>query len=483
MVSVCCQNCLSEEANRVMALAHAVETLLARGVAIKRHPLDAAVMIGGCLLPRVFPLTVGRDLYWMAWWIFLVCWAVGGEGTDLWDRVRRALSLQGRGLWSRLPVCAVKCGQQIAVGLGAKTPGASTPAPAKNLAATGVSRAIRSEACGVRPEARVEWIGQRQTRVDGQMSNLRRLLTVEATLKARIVGQDHVAAAITKALLRRAVDSGSRRPLLSVLAAGPTGVGKTETAKALAEILDRPLLVYDMASFGEQHTVAALIGAPPGYAGAERCGRLVSDLQRYPHAVVLLDEIDKAHSTLMDPFMQVLGEGRLVDLSRGEYADFSNAVVIATTNLLQREAIHAWTDDSGQVRRMLLSAQAGRAGFPGLNSTLRPELVARIDLVLLYKPISPEVADRIAQDYISAFIRRVTSRMKIRPEVAVETRLVNDLVGHCDLQFGIRDLTRVVQERLGDALVDAYLPWRMRAETPETLEIKLQDGHIVATYR
>jgi ATP-dependent Clp protease ATP-binding subunit ClpA len=315
------------------------------------------------------------------------------------------------------------------------------------------------------------------------MFDLRRLLTVEGMLKTRVVGQDHVAAAIAKALLRRAVDSASRRPVLSVLAAGPTGVGKTETARALAEILDRPLLAYDMASFGEPHTVAALIGAPPGYAGAERCGRLVADVQRHPDAVVLLDEIDKAHPTLFDPFMQVFDDGQFTELSRGDSASFSDTLVIVTTNLLQHEATVAWSDDPAQVRRMLLHARAGSPGVPSRGFGLRPELISRLDVALLYKPLSVEVVERIAQEYVPAFIHRVTTQMGICPQVTVDATLVDEIIDRCDLQFGVRELKRVVGERLGTALVEAFLPWMLRGEAPVVLEVTARGGQVMATFR
>jgi len=315
------------------------------------------------------------------------------------------------------------------------------------------------------------------------VSDLRRLLTVEATLKARIVGQDHVATAIAKALLRRAVDSASRRPVLSVLAAGPTGVGKTETAKVLAEVLDRPLLAYDMASFGEQHTVAALIGAPPGYAGAERCGRLVADVQRHPNAVVLLDEIDKAHPTLFDPFMRVFEDGQFTELSRGDSANFGDTVVIATTNLLQHEATVAWSDDPARVRRMLLQARPGYPEVPSRSFSLRPELIARLDIAILYRPLSAPVVERIAQEYVPAFVHRITTQMGIHPEVRVDARLVDEIIGRLDLQFGVRELKRVVGETLGDALVEGYLPLMMRGEIPVAVEVGVHGGQITATFR
>lgn len=466
-----------------MALAYTVGTLLARSAAAtKRHPFDAAVIIVGCLLPRVCSLTVGRDLYWTAWWVLLVCCTMGGDGTVLRGTVLKTPSQQEPGWWLRLRVRAGKFGRRIAGRFGASVPIPNTPSPA-NIPPSRVSVAIRLDDHDVRPGARIEWVGQRQARVDKRASDLTRLLTVEATLKARIVGQDHVASAIAKALLRRAVESATCRPVLSVLAAGPTGVGKTETAKVLAEILDRPLLAYDMASFGEPHTVSALIGAPPGYAGAERCGRLVADVQRHPNAVVLLDEIDKAHPALFDPFMRVFEDGQFTELSRGDSANFSDTLVIATTNLLQHEAAVAWSDDPTQVRRMLLQSRAGYPETPSRGFSLRPELIARLDIAILYRPLSVAVVARIAHEYIPAFIHRTMTQMGIRPEVSVDARLVDEIISRLDFQFGVRELKRVVGERLGDALVQGYLPWITRGEIPAAVEVMAHGGQITATFR
>lgn len=463
-----------------MGIVVLIRALVTRGMRMGRHdPVGVGVLLGSCLLPRVWPLTVGGALYWTAWWALLVCvvagsaarppWGVGG-----WKMGRRPWLHAVAGEPTQLSATSVATDGVTARG-GANAVGMPAPVLSASVADMAGGGEIAS--------ARISWAARRQTAVERRVSELRRLLGLEGALKARIVGQDHAAAAIARALLRQAVGGVQRRPLVSVLAAGPTGVGKTETAKALADILERPLLVYDMANFAEPHTVAALIGAPPGYAGSERPGRLVSDLQRHPRAIVLLDEVDKAHPALFDPFMQVLEEGRLVELSRGERADFSQAMIIATTNLLQHEATLAWTDDPAQVRRMLLSARSGIAGVPGAGFSLRPELISRIDLVLLYRPISPEVVDQIAQDFVPTVIERFAAQLGIRLEVTVDARVVDDLVGRCDLQFGARDLKRIVQERLSDALVDAYLPWMLRAETPVAVEIKVHDTQIVAAYR
>ncbi|OLC29672.1 MAG: hypothetical protein AUH31_06250 [Armatimonadetes bacterium 13_1_40CM_64_14] len=469
-----------------MAAVELVGALIARVVAITRHdPLGAAVLLGSYLLPRVWPFTVGEGLYWTAWWTLLGCWVVGSATRAPWQTGgARPKWKMGWRPWSS--VIADAGSQSTAE--GGHTGDVIAPAGAHAGGVQGAelySSTAEAGGGGAGVSAGIGWEARRQTARERRASELRRLLALESALKARIVGQDHAVSAIARALVRQVVGVGEglRRPLVSVLAAGPTGVGKTETAKALAEILGRPLLVYDMANFAEPHTVAALIGAPPGYAGSERPGRLVSDLQRHPDAIVLLDEIDKAHPTLFDPFMQVLEEGRFVELSRGERADFGKAIIVATTNLLRSEATLAWTDDPAHIRRMLLSARSEVPGLPAAGFGLRLELIARIDLVLLYKPISLEVLDRIAQGYIPTFINRTAAQLGVQLKVTVDSRLVDELVSRCDPQFGVRDLKRVVQERLGNALVDDYLPWMLRAELPSAVEIKVHDGKVVATYR
>jgi ATP-dependent Clp protease ATP-binding subunit ClpA len=182
--------------------------------------------------------------------------------------------------------------------------------------------------------------------------------------------------------------------------------------------------------------------------------------------------------------MRVFEDGQFTELSRGDTANFSDTVVIATTNLLQHEATVAWSDDPAHVRRLLLQARPGYPEGPNRGFSLRPELVARLDIALLYRPLSAAVVERIAQEYIPAFVHRVTTQMGIRPKVTVDARLVDEIIGHLDLQFGVRELKRVVGEKLGDALVGGYLPWMMRGEMPVAVDIRAHNDHqVTATFR
>ncbi|MCH1927199.1 AAA family ATPase, partial [Shewanella sp. C31] len=161
---------------------------------------------------------------------------------------------------------------------------------------------------------------------------------LEKALKARVIGQDHAVEAIVRGLKRKAAGLTRKEKPYSAMLAGPTGTGKTELAKALSEALGRPLVRYDMNQYGQDHTVAGLVGSPPGYVGSDRPGRLYEDLSRHPDAVVLFDEMEKAHPAVLDPLLQVLDEGRFQELSKGLVAQAPNAVLLFTTNLLAREA-------------------------------------------------------------------------------------------------------------------------------------------------
>ncbi len=284
------------------------------------------------------------------------------------------------------------------------------------------------------------------------------LEALEARVKARVIGQDHAVGALVKGLRRKAAGLTRKEKPFSAMLAGPTGTGKTELAKALAEALGRPLVRYDMNSYAQEHAVAALVGSPPGFVGSDRPGRLYEDLARHPEAVVLFDEMEKAHPRILDPLLQLLDEGRFQELSQGLVAHAPNAILLFTTNLLAREAF----EGRGEIPDHLLRAQLVHMG-------LRPEFVNRLDAVVAFRPFGEEELLRLADLHVRAYLRRWQEAEGLRLEARVEEEVLKRVVGLCDTRFGARDLQRAIESLLGDPLAQAYLQHGGR---PRRLEVR-----------
>jgi ATP-dependent Clp protease ATP-binding subunit ClpA len=382
-----------------------------------------ALLLGG-LAPLAVPLQVGAGLYWLSWWVLLGCMVYSAA-------VRRPLGV--------LPGL-LSAGQAVVSG------GRPVGERLRDAA-----REVARPVPGARPAPAVTWVGERRPAEQDERAVLERL---EEELSSRILGQEHVHRALAQSLRRRAAGLSDRRRPLSALFAGPTGTGKTETAKVLAALLGRPLLIYDMSSYQAPHDVAGLVGAPPGYIGSDRPGRLVSDISRNPNAVVLMDEIEKAYPSVFDVLLPALDEGRVREQSQGLAADCSECIWIFTSNLLSR---HEWVEDPAQVRRLLLEAvgQMSAAQAWGAQFRLRPEFANRIEVVAMFRPLPPAVVDRIAAAEVLRLVRRAASGHGLRPEV---DRAVVDLVmRRADRRFGARDVRRAAEELLGGPLADAVL--------------------------
>ena len=290
---------------------------------------------------------------------------------------------------------------------------------------------------------------------------------LEGALKERVIGQDHAVEAVVRGLKRKAAGLTRKEKPFSAMLAGPTGTGKTELAKALAQALGRPLVRYDMNQYGQDHTVAALVGSPPGYVGSDRPGRLYEDLARYPNAVVLFDEMEKAHPRVLDPLLQLLDEGRFQELSQGLVASAPGAILLFTTNLLSREAF----EGRGEIPEPLLRAELVRLG-------LRPEFVNRLDAVVAFRPFGEEalkqVAKRHLENYLNAWKDR-TNNADLR--VQVDPAVYDLLLSQVDLRFGARDLQRAIENLLGDPLAEAYL--RARGRGLRELRVHPEQGELV----
>ncbi len=273
-----------------------------------------------------------------------------------------------------------------------------------------------------------------------------KLIRMEDRLHLRVVGQDEAVAAVANAVRRsRAGLQDPHRPLGSFLFLGPTGVGKTELARALAEFLfdaEQAMIRIDMSEYMEKHTVARLIGAPPGYVGYDEGGQLTEAVRRKPYSVVLFDEVEKAHPDVFNVLLQVLDDGRLTD-GHGRVVNFKNVVVIMTSNIAS-SLIQEMTED-GDSQDDIRKAVMGE-----LRDSLRPEFLNRIDETIMFRPLSREQIGEIVTIQLVHLDRLLEDR-KIRMDItpAARARLAEE--GY-DPVYGARPLKRVIQQRLQNPL-------------------------------
>ncbi|TSC71653.1 MAG: Uncharacterized protein G01um101438_996, partial [Parcubacteria group bacterium Gr01-1014_38] len=286
-------------------------------------------------------------------------------------------------------------------------------------------------------------------------TELERLLRFEDVLHRRVVAQDEAVRVVAEALRRaRAGLKDPKRPIGSFLFLGPTGVGKTELARALADALfgsEEALVRLDMSEYMEKHAVARLIGSPPGYVGYEEGGQLTERVRRRPYAVILLDEIEKAHPDVMNVLLQLLDDGRLTD-GKGRTVDFKNSVVIATSNVGSK-AIHEATsqgvlepDDWRRLRQALLEH---------LKDVFRPEFLNRLDEIVVFHALAKPHVQQIADLLLADVVRRVHAQgVNLEVTSDVRNRLAQD---GFDPSFGARPLKREIQRRLETPLATALL--------------------------
>jgi ATP-dependent Clp protease ATP-binding subunit ClpB len=279
-----------------------------------------------------------------------------------------------------------------------------------------------------------------------------KLLRMEEALSARVVGQTTAVRAVSHAVRRaRAGVSDPDRPTGSFLFLGPTGVGKTELAKALAEFLfddERAIVRIDMSEYSERHSVARLVGAPPGYVGFEQGGQLTEAVRRRPYSVVLLDEVEKAHTDVFDVLLQVLDDGRLTD-GHGRTVDFRNTILILTSNL-----------GSQIIADRLLEGSTGDAVMAAVRERFKPEFLNRLDDIVMFESLTRQDLSRIVDLQVRALAGRLAARrLTIEVTPAARDWLASEGL---DPMYGARPLRRLVQTAIGDQLATALLSGELR---------------------
>ena len=299
---------------------------------------------------------------------------------------------------------------------------------------------------------------------------VQKLITMEDRLRERVVGQEQALHAVSDAIRRaRAGLQDPNRPLASFLFLGPTGVGKTELARALADFLfddERAIVRIDMSEYMEKHSVSRLIGAPPGYVGYEEGGQLTEAVRRRPYSVVLFDEIEKAAPEVFNVLLQLLDDGRLTD-GQGRTVDFKNTVIIMTSNVGTRWLHEFDGMDEDEIQRQVRQ-RLREEGF-------RPEFINRIDEIIVFHQITPEQM----KDIVDIQINRLRPRLEERHITLQLTDAARDLLAEIgyDPQFGARSLKRVIQREVENRIAHGILEGTIREG--DTVKIDAKDGKLV----
>ena len=333
-----------------------------------------------------------------------------------------------------------------------------------------------------------QWTGIPVTKIAEEESET--LLHLEDELHKRVIGQDDAVTAVAKAVRRaRAGLKDPKRPIGSFLFLGPTGVGKTELARALASSLfgdESAMTRLDMSEYMEKHTVSRLVGAPPGYVGYEEGGQLTDAVRRKPYSVILLDEVEKAHADFFNILLQVLDDGRLTD-SQGRTVDFRNTVIIMTSNL-GAKALHKNSTELGFLApkkaeshsndsKRIDFKEAKKSVLDAVKRHFRPEFLNRIDEMIVFHPLTEEDLTKIVTILMSDVIKRLGERdlhLEITPEAM--KLLVKE---GSDFTMGARPLKRAIQRLIEDPVSDLIL--KGEAIAGKTIKANAKDNDIVVT--
>jgi ATP-dependent Clp protease ATP-binding subunit ClpB len=299
---------------------------------------------------------------------------------------------------------------------------------------------------------------------------IEKLVHMEERLRQRVVGQDAALAAVANAVRRsRSGLADPHRPIGSFLFMGPTGVGKTELARALAEFLfddERAIVRLDMSEYMEKHSVARMIGAPPGYVGYEEGGQLTEQVRRRPYSVVLLDEIEKAHPDVFNVLLQILEDGRLTD-GKGRTVDFRNAVIIMTSNVGSAAIFELAATDPKRAREEAMAA---------LRGMFRPEFLNRIDDIVMFSPLGKEQIERIVDLQMASFMKRLEEKqVTLKLTAAAKALLFRE--GY-DPAFGARPMKRAIQRLIQDPLAMRILDGEVKPGDEVLVDADAKSGEM-----
>jgi ATP-dependent Clp protease ATP-binding subunit ClpC len=310
-----------------------------------------------------------------------------------------------------------------------------------------------------------------------------RLLQMESALHGRVVGQNEAIEAISKAVRRaRAGLKDPKRPVGSFIFLGPTGVGKTELTKALAEFIfgsEEALIHIDMSEFMERHTVSRLVGAPPGYVGYDDAGQLTEAIRRRPYSIVVFDEVEKAHPDAHNMLLQIMEEGHLSD-ARGRKVDFRNAMVVMTSNvgaeLIRRQAQLGFTLQRDEIVEEKQAFEDMRKKLmEALRKVFRPEFLNRVDAVIVFHALTREQIAEIVDLELAKVSRRLSDHhITLTATDAARDKLAE--LGY-DPEMGARPLRRVIQNKVEDRLSDKLLAGEFKAG--DRILIEAEDSDVV----
>ena len=327
------------------------------------------------------------------------------------------------------------------------------------------------------------WTGIPVTRLTEDESQ--RLLQLEKVLHERVVGQDEAVAAVAKAIRRSRVGlKDPKRPIGSFLFLGPTGVGKTELCKTLAEAMfgdENAMIRIDMSEYMEKHTVSRLVGSPPGYVGHEEGGQLTEKVRRKPYSVVLFDEIEKAHPDVWNILLQILEDGIVTD-SQGRRVDFKNTIIVMTSNVGAKNITAADTplgfDGSGEAAKRTEEERFARikdAVMAELRQTFRPEFLNRIDEIIVFHQLTEKNIRSIARRMLDTIGSRMAAQgITLQADDDAVAALAKD---GFDSRYGARPLRRTLQTEVEDAVAEQMLEGKL--QSGDTAHVCLKDGKVV----